>query len=60
MPKVKDKLMDEVYEVYGAREIEYTEHEYEGSWEVRETEFLLHKYGSWGWYNAKYYEPYDL
>jgi hypothetical protein len=59
MPKVKEKFGDKIFEVYGAREVTYTERDYDNIYKKRENEFLIWWYGSWSWMDAKDFEPVD-
>jgi hypothetical protein len=58
MAKVRYKIFtDQIYEVYGAREREYTIHDYDGHYEQYDTELLIYSNGRWYWVDAKDYEP---
>ena len=59
MPKVKSKYTDDIFTVYGAREVEYTVSDYECSWHEKDIELLLYRGIYWEWHSAKDYEPFE-
>lgn len=58
--KVQIKYMvDEVYDVFGAREVKSAISEYDERWIDYRTEFLIYMGREWIWVDAKKYEPYE-